>query len=302
MSRYKSILIAVILTAFMFVCFVNSSNAQILIVDMYIPSETYNYGYAYSYAYVETDRPYHTVYWYIGDPDDPDGNFQYVGETLGDGAQTRAYFYPDVSYCPGHIKGDKYRIGAIATYYDKEKEMWWDDWESRDFTVYKPIRLYEVGPNTGARVSLEISKFYYNGTHIIMDSTIYARNPRNNPKAKNPDKNSMRVLPWFWTQEYTAPNGKFVVGSEHRDTKPSEVIAVGETSQYFTPGPDTDDEEGLGGGQPFHREIGNLEGKTVYYKAHAHLQVDGGGVDSWEVDTQQQTGTAAVTFTEEDGP
>ncbi len=160
--------------------------------------------------------------------------------------------------------------------------------------MVKPIWLYEVGPNTGARVSLEISRFYYDGSSIIMDSTIYARNPTDNP-------GEIIVSPWFWTQKYDAPDGRGE--DEHRDTKPSEVIAVGETSQYFTPGPNTDPEEELGGGQPFHRNIGTLEkDKEVYYKAHAHLQVDGGGVDSWEVDTQSQTVTAAVTFTWEDGP
>ena len=300
MLRYKSILIAAVLAAFMFVCFINSSNAQILIVDMYTPSEVYDDDYFYYFGYVKTDKPYDIVYWYIGDPNDPDDNFQYLGETLGDGVKTRAWFYTDASDCPGHIKGDKYRIGALADYYDEETEMWWDDWESRDFTVYKPISLSETGEKTGAYGYLEISKFYYDGSHIIMNSTIYAHNPTNNPKAKDRDEYRLIVAPWFWTQKYPAPNGQG--GNEHRDTKPIEVIDLGETSQYFTPGPNTDPEPWLGGGQPFDRDIGTLEkGKKVYYKAHAHLQVGGGGVDNWEIDTQSQTGTAAVTFTWEDG-
>ena len=136
-----------------------------------------------------------------------------------------------------------------------------------------------------------------------MDSYIYARNPRNNPKAKDRDEYRLRVSPWFWTQKYTAPNGDFVVGSELRDTKPSELIDLGETSQNFNPGPYIDKENEDDEDVPFDREIGTLEkGEKHYYKAHAHLQVDGGGVDNWEIDTQSQTGTAAVTFTSDDGP
>ena len=56
--------------------------------------------------------------------------------------------------------------------------------------------------------------------------------------------------------------------------------------------------------KPFHRDVGDLTGRKVYFNAHAHLQVYGARtrIDNWEVDTQQQTDTAAVTFTEHDGP
>lgn len=79
----------------------------------------------------------------------------------------------------------------------------------------------------------EIIRHCHNGEDIVMDSYIYARNPRNNPKAKDRDEFRLRVSPWFWTQKYPAPDGKG--GDEHRDTKPSELIDLGETSQYFTP-------------------------------------------------------------------
>ena len=136
-----------------------------------------------------------------------------------------------------------------------------------------------------------------------MDSYAYAYNPKNNPKAKDPENNPLSVLPWFWTQKYPAPDGN--AEDERRDTKPIEIIQVGKTSQYYYPGPNTDPDPVTGERKPFTRDVGTIEkGKPVYYKAHAHLQVfdNRGPADNWEVDTQHQTGTAAVTFTSDDGP
>ncbi len=290
------------------ICFLfgmmSSAQAQIEIIDMYMPSETEDYGYIRGCAYIETDIPYDTVYWYIGDPDDPD-NLKYVGETLGDGGATRAWFAPSVSDCPGHVKGRKYRIAAKAWYYNRDTKTSTSDYDSRDFTVYKPIYLYEPGPNTGAYGSVEISRFYYDGSDIIMDASIYAYNPKNNPKAKKPDNNPLSVLLWFRTDKYDAPNGQVDDKEHHRDTKPIEIIQVGKHSQTYNPGPYTDPEPWRGGGKLFDRDVGIIEeDNPLYYNAHAHLQVFGnsGPADNWEVDTEHQTGTTAVTFTWKDGP
>ena len=157
-------------------------------------------------------------------------------------------------------------------------------------------------PHTGAKGYVGISRFYYDGSHIIMDSYARAYNPSNNPKAGDLKKFPLTVLPWFRTHEYPAPDGN--AADEHRDTKDSETIDLGEYSQYYYPGPLTDPDPVTDERKPFHRDVGDLTGRKVYFNAHAHLQVYGTrtGTDDWEVDTQQQTGTAAVTFTWEDGP
>ena len=137
-----------------------------------------------------------------------------------------------------------------------------------------------------------------------MDAYIYAYNPTNNPKAKDPENYPLSVSPWFWTQKYPAPDG--APEDERRDTKkPIEFIELGEVSQTYYAGPLTDPDPVTCERKPFTRFVGTLgNDEEVYYKAHTHLQVSDGRnpTDDWEVDTQQQTDTAAVTFTGKDGP
>ena len=125
--------------------------------------------------------------------------------------------------------------------------------------------------------------------------------PTNNPKAKKPDDNPLTVGPWFWTQEYTAPDGNG--GEERRSTKDLKIINVGKGS-WSEPGTLTDPDPRTGERKPFNRWVGSLKGRKIYIKGHAHLQVWGTrtGADNWEIDTQSQTGTAAVEFTKDDGP
>lgn len=73
----------------------------------------------FPFCFIETDNPYDVVDWYVGDPDAGD-SLQYVGETQGNGLNTYAWFYPDVSDCPGHIKGKKYRVAAKVWYTDDD--------------------------------------------------------------------------------------------------------------------------------------------------------------------------------------
>ena len=287
--KQKAILTAV-LAALLFVCFVNSSDAaSITSLSAYA---TYDWGSGgYVDASLTTDADIYVIDWYIDDT--------YLKSTFHYHFPTRSVNV-SVDTRTGEIKGVKYEIKAVA--WLSENNNYVSDIETDTVRMFKPVWLYGVGERTGAWGYAEISKLYYNGTHIIMDSTIYAHNPSNNPKAKKPDDNPMRVAPWFWTQEYPAPDGRGE--DERRDTKDPEVIEVGETSQSFTPGTLTDPDPETGERKPFDRFIGTLgEDDEVYIKGHAHLQVsDGGKVDDWEVDTQSQTITAAVTFTKDDGP
>ena len=200
--RHKAILTAaVILAAFMIVSFVHSSDVEIHIIDMYTPSEAYNNGYFYHYAYIDTDIAYDSVYWYI---EDPDGNFQYVGETLGEGGNTRAYFYPDASDCPGNIKGKKHRIAAKAWYYNRETETSTSDYMERDFRVYQSKTKiisgikqtsWEKPKVSGVYGYVELSRHYHDGRYIVVDGSVSAYN--------GTDK-TCSAKSWFRHTEYDA--------------------------------------------------------------------------------------------------
>ena len=172
-NTFKSIatLIAICFLSF---GIISSSDADIEITDMYVPSETYNNGYFYLFVYADTDKPFDVVDWYIADSD---ADLQYVGETLGDGVTTRAYFYPDVSDCPGHIKGREYRVAAKVWYYDDDDNSW-SDYDSRDFTVFRSISTTEVeDPPKKARSTRgysELTRQYYTGDAIKIDCYVYA--------------------------------------------------------------------------------------------------------------------------------
>lgn len=161
-----------------------SSDAEIEIIDMDTPSETYNDGWFYHHVYVKTDVAYDVVVWYIGDPDDVD-SLQRVGETSGDGTATRAWFYPDVSDCPGHIKGKKYRVVAEAWHHadDGNGLQSWSDSESRDFTVFQSISTTEVEtpPKKLKSVSgySKLTRQYYTGSSIAIDCSVHAYYPHN---------------------------------------------------------------------------------------------------------------------------
>lgn len=290
-TKQKSILTAVTLTALLFISVANNSDADFEIVEF--PSDTYDYSQddiTCHTAYLKTDVPFYSVLWYV------DGN--YAGYSYGGHEWNQAWFTPNP--ITGSIKGVKHTIEATAIWIEDDGTTHRDT-ESYTVRMFESIWLSETGESTGAYGYAEISRLYYNGTHIIMDSYTYAYNPTNNPKAKKPDDNPLIVAPWFWTQEYTAPDGDG--GEERRSTKDLEIIKVGEGS-WSEPGTLTDPDPRTGERKPFNREVGDLKGKKIYIKGHAHLQVGDGrtGVDNWEVDTQSQTRTAAVTFTEFDGP
>ena len=159
-----------------------------------------NYDYIDNGAYIETDIAYDTVYWYIGDPDTPD-DLQYVGETLGVGGATRAWFYPDASDCPGHIKGEKYRIAARAWYYNPFTKTSTSDYETRDFIVYDPVfdsRSYDDGTYAYG----ELRRQYFDGSQIAVDYYGYAH----------------KFTKTGWTQVYTIMVHE-LTGHGHREVQ-----------------------------------------------------------------------------------
>ncbi len=185
MKSLKSIGIAVAICFLSLFAMISSSDAEIEIIEMDTPSETYNDGWFYHHVQIETDIAYDVVDWYIGDPDDGD-DLQYVGETVGDGSATCAWFYPDVSDCPGHIKGKKYRVGAKVWHYDDEEEMGWSDWETRDFTVFQSISTTEVENPPKKMKSIsgysKLTRQYYTGSSIAIDCYVNAYNPNNSKR------------------------------------------------------------------------------------------------------------------------
>ena len=258
MSRYKFILTAAVLAAFIFVGFVNSSDADINIVYMEISSEIYNWGYVYDYVTMETDEPYDVIDWYIGHPDDGH-SLQYVGATQGDGATTYAYFSPDVSDCPGHIKGKKYRVAAKVWWYDDDNNGW-SDYEFRDFIVFKPIVKTEVEdpPKKARNVSAcsYLYRQYYTGDAIKIDCYAWAYNPY-----------ETRI--YAWSRFKHALTGKPTIERDHPHPNGEDPQRIGGKYGQFSH-PDT----------LTHTNI-DLRGKRYESRAYVRLIVRGGGEDHY---------------------
>ena len=144
----------------------------------YTPSEIYYMDSSlYHYAYIDTDEPYDAVDWAINDAD---SDRSHKITTWGDGVKTRAWFYPDVSDCPGHIKGKKYRITA-KVWYRNDDGNGWSDWESRDSTVFQSISTTEVEDPPKRMRNIygysELTRQYYTGDAIKIDCWANAYNP-----------------------------------------------------------------------------------------------------------------------------
>ncbi len=232
MIRFKPIAITVVIMCSMFIM-VNSTQAQINIIDMYVLSEVYNNnGWFCHYAYVDTDKPFEVVDWYIGDPEDGD-NFPYVGATQGDGVKTRAYFYPDVSDCPGHIKGKEYQIAAKVWYTDDDGNGS-SDYDTRDFTVFRTISTYEVEdpPKKVSTVSgyAELTRQYYTGDAIKIDCYVFAYNNADNPRGLTRAWSRFKHdLTGKQTIEREHPTGRFgiepqPIGGEHGTYSRADIL------------------------------------------------------------------------------
>lgn len=249
---------------------VNSSHA-IQIVDFPSDTEASSYnGYTYHMAYVKTDNPIYFVSWFI------DGTHVH-GETIGSTTSDTSYFPYDK--IPGSVKGTKYQIGVKVWEWDAEAEVFRSTTDSYKVRMFQPIYLNRVGTKTGAYGSVEISSFYYDGSSVVMSSSSQASNPTNNPKAIDPDDNPLKVATWFRTNQFESLNGE-QIHPEQRDTKPTETVEVGNSSEYYSPN-----------GSIVDRWVGDLVegGNTYYFLAHTHLHVyttkGNHKEDHWEMDT-----------------
>ena len=191
----RSIRIALAILCFLFMFGIVKSSDAIEIVDFPSNTEDTSYnGYTYHSAYVKTDVPFYSVIWYVNDT--------FVSSSYGGHEKTEAWFYPNS--LTGSIKGVKHTIKAKVMRIEDDGTTL-SDTASYTVRMFEPIYSYKRGEHTGAWGSVEISRFYYDGSDIVMSASAYAYNPSNNPEAKDPDDNPLTVLPWFRTHEYPAP-------------------------------------------------------------------------------------------------
>lgn len=290
MTKLKSfaLTIAVLSSVFLF-GMVNNSDAQIEIIDMYTPSEIDSNGWLCPYAYIETDKPFDGVDWFIGDPNDD--NLSWRSTTGGDGVNTRAWFYPDGSDCPGHIKGTKYRVAARPWYYDDDTNCWWDR-EFRDFRVFEAKSIDGIKdeveddwekPNvTGVYGYVELSRHYHDGSGIVMEGSVYARNgTEEDCTVRSIFRHTRMDAGGFKKQDpEDGPNNEL---------PPSEPLFAGQTYS------DSANSSYLRFPVPMGGVIGDLDSYRL--NAHVHLEVHGNGTtDVWHETDDAWT----HTFTKED--
>ena len=174
-SKFKTLAIAAVIASLLLIGFVVKSEA-IEIVSLSGNSEAYNYGDGnfYCYAVVETDVPIYQVSWSID-------NEVVYSETL-DSTTKFAYFYPNASDCPGHIKGDKYEVGVKVWEWDAEAEEFRSNSSSYNLTVFQPKFTTEVEtpPKKHESVSgySELTRQYYDGNNITIDCSVSASNSK----------------------------------------------------------------------------------------------------------------------------
>ena len=224
-------------------------------------------------AWLTADEGIDFIDWYI--KDGPDSDYEYEKTTMHNGA-TSAYEY--LGNFTGNIKGKKYGVRAVVSFEESSDEDAYDT-----FKVCKPEEASNngLGTKTGAYGYAYVSCFYYDGSSVVMSASAYATNPTNNPKAKDPDDNPLKVAVWFRTNQFTGINGR-EIQPERRDTKPTETVEVGNSSEYYTPN-----------GMIVDRWVGTLaKGDKYYFLAHTHVRVftvkGNHKEDNWEADTEVQ--------------
>ncbi len=113
-------------------------------------------------------------------------------------------------------------------------------------------------------------------------------------RVRNDTKQTLTALGWFRHQEWDDEDGDFI--SEKRDTK--DMVSLEPGDGYYE-NPDTSTIEFVHG-----RPMSPTDKR--FFNAHTHLQVGltrgNAERDDWEADTEQQTGTTAVKFTDKDNP
>ena len=266
MFRYKFILTAAVLAAFMFVCFVHRGDAASITSLSFSVPDDWGSG-ANVAAHLGTDEDIDEIHWHVN------GSYEKT-TTHGNGT---TWVNVNLGSFSGHIKGEKYRVEAIVEFSDGESI----DTEDDKFRVYKPIITSGYGTRTGVYGSANIYSQYFDGFAFQMSASVYVYNGT---------ENTVLVLAWFRQQEWSSENGEFKDVKE--DTKETEALKPGDTYYAY---PDSSKTEFAHGGLM-------KEGEERFFNAHTHIQVDGGGVDNWEADTKQQTEDTAVKFTHKDNP
>lgn len=254
MFRYKTLLIAAILAVFVLFCFIHNSEAASITSFSVYAGDDWGSG-TTAYASLTADEEISFIDWHI------DGKYKFSSEH-GNGTNS-VYVY--LGTFTGHIKGEKYSVRAVVSFVESS-----DEEASDTFRVYKyiPSPSNGIGSKTGANGYADVSRFYYDGSSVVMSASAYASN--------NTDKD-LKVAVWFRTKEYTGLDGNEIFGREKRDTKPTEDVDKGESSKSYSP-------DGF-----VNRAIGDIGDDEYYFDAHTHLHVYTAKgphkEDHWEADT-----------------
>lgn len=283
--RFKSIGIAIaMIFSLCLAGIVNQSDAASASLSVYASDDWGDGGYAY--AYVTADENIDFIDWYINDdPNDPNSDYEYSFSTMH-GNMKSVYEY--LGSFTGHSKGSKYGVKAVVSFEESS-----DEDATGTFRVFRPTPAWNngTGGNTGASGYATIWGHYCDGSAIVMSASASAYNPFNNPEAKDPDDNPLKVEVWFRVIEYESLDGNAKHPEHGRDIKPVETIQVGESSEYYSPDSFIVDVQ-LGG--PIGRN------QKLYYDSHTHLMVyttkGNHKEDHWEADTGVQE------FTYKDNP
>ena len=269
----KSILIVVI-TALLFVCFVNSSNTDFKFRIVEFPSDTeaYSYGgYPYHDAYLKTSEPYLWVEWWVND--------KLIDIDWGDGVKKEAYFWPNDT-TPGTIKGKKHKIEAFVAFTDVEDVDWdWLPWnweymwdvlrfmDSDSYTVRmfepkvisgtkNPVGVPENKLGKGIYGYVQLTRHYHKGRNIVVDGNLYAHNRT---------KVAVHAASWYRHTRFAIDDGRTLWTIE--DTYPSGQLLSGKT--YSNSGSSMIS-------FPVETEGGNIgKDQRIKLNAHLHLQVGG---------------------------
>ena len=215
MLKHKTILAIMIICSLFLIGYINSSDAEIEIVEMDAYGTAYAYGGISLSVSVETNEPYDEVNYYL------DGTW--IGASSGDNEKTEASFYAYVDdAAEGSVHGRTYSIRADAWRQDDEGNFSQDS-DYYFLKLYKPL-IVEGYKNTGAYGTAVVSKHYFDGTSFVMDA--YAN-------ACNGSDETLRVSAWFRQQRYN--EGGNVIWRGRDDDQPNEDIEPDKWSNSISP-------------------------------------------------------------------
>lgn len=188
----------------------------------------------------------------------------------GDGTKTEDYFsFPNL---PGSLKGEKYKIMAVAWPHGEGNFLRIDS-ETYNFTVYKPRYTTKVHGDGGQQLRdvsgyVELSRHYFDGLNIIMEGYVSAYN------GSNDEVNGSAWFRHTWSKDRFDPL---------KHAAPS--VKLGPGQSY---GPHYTDSMIL------NFPVGGPIGEVESYELNAHIHLET-GVDHRHVDH-------TYTFSDEDNP